>query len=310
MFAEVSKELCFKTTLPYHLLFLRFWKHKMRASFIDYIKSWPLYALPHHAISRLIYKLTRMESAYVPKAIVKFSKAFGVDLQQAINPDPTSYKTFNEFFTRPIKPELRPIATTALVSPVDGCISQIGAIKQGEIFQAKGHYYSAEALLGGDTMLAKTFAHGQFSTIYLSPKDYHRLHMPCAGILTQQIHIPGRLFSVAPHTARTVPNLFARNERVVAVFDTEYGEMAMVLVGAINVAAIETVWDGLITPPKGKKISSKIYHEKKIKLQKGEEMGRFNMGSTVILLFTASAPSFSEKMVAELPLIMGQAMSK
>jgi phosphatidylserine decarboxylase len=256
----------------------------MRASLIDYVKSWPLYALPHHAISRLIYKLTRIESSYVPKAIIKFSNVFGVDLQQAINPDPKSYKTFNEFFTRPIKPELRPIAITTLVSPVDGCISQIGTIKQGKIFQAKGHHYSTQALLGGDTELAKTFAQGQFSTIYLSPKDYHRLHMPCAGTLTQQIHIPGRLFSVAPHTARPVPNLFARNERVVAVFDTEYGEMAMVLVGAINVAAIETVWDGLITPPKGKKISSKTYRGKSMNFQKGEEMGRFNMGSTVIWL--------------------------
>jgi phosphatidylserine decarboxylase len=281
----------------------------MRASLIDYIKSWPLYALPHHAISRLIYKLTRIQSAYVPKAIVKFSKVFGVDLQQAVNPDPASYNTFNEFFTRPIKPELRPIATAKLVSPVDGRISQIDTIKQGEIFQAKGHYYTARALLGGDKELAEHFNNGWFSTIYLSPKDYHRIHMPCAGTLTQQIHIPGRLFSVAPHTARTVPNLFARNERVVAVFDTEYGEMAMVLVGAINVAAIETVWDGLITPSKGKKLSAKTYHGQKITLEKGAEMGRFNMGSTVILLFTQDAPRFSHDMVADLPLIMGQKIS-
>lgn len=281
----------------------------MRTSLIDYIKSWPLYALPHHAISRLIYKLTRLPSAYVPKAIVKFSTVFGVDLQQAVNPDPASYHTFNEFFTRPIKPELRPIATTKLVSPVDGCISQIDAIKDGEIFQAKGHYYSAHVLLGGDKALADRFDNGWFSTIYLSPKDYHRIHMPCTGTLKQQTHIPGRLFSVAPHTARTVPNLFARNERVVALFDTKYGEMAMVLVGAINVAAIETVWDGLITLPKGKKISTKTYSEQTITLEKGEEMGRFNMGSTVILLFTTNAPRFSEEMVAELPLIMGQGMS-
>ena len=280
----------------------------MRASLTDYIKSWPLYALPHHAISRLIYKLTRIESAYVPKAIVKFSKAFNVDLQQAVNPDPSSYKTFNEFFTRSIKAELRPIAKSNLVSPVDGCISQIGGIKQGEIFQAKGHSYTAQALLGGDATLASQFNQGQFTTIYLSPKDYHRIHMPCSGTLKQQIHIPGRLFSVAPHTARTVPNLFARNERVVALFDTEYGEMAMVLVGAINVAAIETVWDGLITPPKGKKLSSKDYTGEQIHLEKGEEMGRFNMGSTVILLFTQKAPKFNQEMVAELPLIMGQAI--
>jgi len=282
----------------------------MRASLSDYLKSWPLYALPHHAISRVVFKLTRVESSYVPRAITKFSQVFGVDLSQAINPNPSSYKTFNEFFTRPIKPELRPIASTSLVSPVDGCISQVGPIEQGEIFQAKGHCYTAQALLGGDAEQAKKFENGQFTTIYLSPKDYHRIHMPCAGTLKQQTHIPGRLFSVAPHTARTVPNLFARNERVVALFDTEYGEMAMVLVGAINVAAIETVWDGLITPPKGKKLSSKAYTDQQVSLDKGEEMGRFNMGSTVILLFTQDAPKFSTDMVAELPLIMGQAISR
>ena len=281
----------------------------MLASLTDYIKSWSLYPLPHHLISRLIYKLTRIESSYVPQAIVKFSKVFSVELQQAVNPDPASYKTFNEFFTRPIKPELRPIANSDLVSPVDGCISQIGSIEQGEIFQAKGHRYTAQALLGGNEVVASQFNQGQFATIYLSPKDYHRIHMPCAGTLKQQIHIPGRLFSVAPHTARTVPNLFARNERVVALFDTEYGKMAMVLVGAINVAAIETVWDGLITPPKGKKLSSKEYKKQKISLEKGEEMGRFNMGSTVILLFTKDAPKFSQKMGTGLPLIMGQAIS-
>ena len=281
----------------------------MLASLTDYIKSWSLYPLPHHLISRLIYKLTRIESSYVPQAIVKFSKVFSVELQQAVNPDPASYKTFNEFFTRPIKPELRPIANSDLVSPVDGCISQIGSIEQGEIFQAKGHRYTAQALLGGNEVVASQFNQGQFATIYLSPKDYHRIHMPCAGTLKQQIHIPGRLFSVAPHTARTVPNLFARNERVVALFDTEYGKMAMVLVGAINVAAIETVWDGLITPPKGKKLSSKEYDKQQISLEKGEEMGRFNMGSTVILLFTKDAPKFSQKMDAGLPLIMGQAIS-
>ena len=281
----------------------------MRASLTDYIKSWSLYALPHHAISRLIYKLTRMESAYVPKAIEKFSKVFKVDLKQAINPDPASYKTFNEFFTRPIKSELRPIANTDLVSPVDGRISQIGAIKQSEIFQAKGHYYTAEALLGGDVVVAEKFVQGWFVTIYLSPRDYHRIHMPCTGRLIQQIHIPGRLFSVAPHTVRSVSNLFARNERVVALFDTKYGKMAMVLVGAINVAAIETVWDGLITPPKGKKLSSKDYSGQQVTLKKGEEMGRFNMGSTVILLFSKDAPQFSKEMLADLPLIMGQGIS-
>lgn len=201
----------------------------------DYIKSWPLYVLPHHLLSRGVFKLTRIRSPLVPKAIRRFAAIFKVNLDEAVNPDPESYATFNEFFTRPLKPELRPIAAgeTVLASPVDGAISQFGNIEQGQIFQAKGHDYSALELLGGDSERTQPFLNGQFMTIYLSPRDYHRIHMPVRGKLCEQVYIPGRLFSVAGHTARTIPRLFARNERVVAMFDTEFGKMALVLVGPL-----------------------------------------------------------------------------
>ncbi|HPY39904.1 MAG TPA: archaetidylserine decarboxylase, partial [Thiolinea sp.] len=187
------------------------------------------------------------------------------------------------------KPELRPLATEAdvLVSPVDGTISQVAAIREGRIIQAKNFDYSVLELLGGDAQRAQPFLNGQFTTIYLSPRDYHRIHMPLSGKLLEQVYVPGRLFSVAGHTARTIPRLFARNERVAAIFETEFGKMALVLVGAINVAAIETVWAGLITPPHKQDI--RVDHYPEVALAKGAEMGRFNMGSTVIVLLENSA---------------------
>jgi len=252
----------------------------------DYLKSFPFYFLPHHFMSRIVYRLTRMESSKLPFVIEQFRKKFKVNLSEALIQDVTQFKTFNEFFTRELKPDARLIAEgeNILTCPVDGTISQLGEISNGRIFQAKGHDYSALELLGGDSDLARPFENGQFCNIYLSPRDYHRIHMPCDGTLTHQIHVPGRLFSVAPFTVKTVPRVFARNERVVALFDTPFGKMAMVLVGAMNVAAIETVWDGLVTPPKGKTISTRTYADNEVTLGKGEEMGRFNMGSTVILL--------------------------
>lgn len=281
----------------------------MNPSLLDYLKSGSLYALPHHAISRLVYKLTRIESSQVVPVIKWFSRAFGVNLEEAKSPDPSSYKSFNAFFTREIKPELRPIAETAMVSPVDGTVSQSGPIKAGRIFQAKGQDYTVQELLACSDEEAKQFAQGQFATIYLSPRDYHRMHMPFKGDLCEQVHIPGRLFSVAPHTVKTVSRIFARNERVVATFDTAFGRMAMVLVGAINVAAIETVWDGLVTPPKGKSISRKHYPSGEVVLDKGQEMGRFNMGSTVILVMESPSPALSQSLVEGLPVKMGQAIS-
>ena len=277
------------------------------ASLSDYIKSAAVYVLPHHAVSRLVYKATRIKSSYVPAAIRKFCQVFDVNMDEAVNPDPNSYATFNKFFTRPIKPELRPIVAgeNMLASPVDGAISQISNIKAGEIFQAKGHSFSAQTLLGGDVETAKPFLNGKFTTIYLSPRDYHRIHMPIDGTLQQQIYIPGRLYSVAPFTVKTVKGIFARNERVVTLFDTEYGKMAVVLVGAINVAAIETVWDGLVTPPAGKQIESKDYKDEHIFLKKGDELGRFNMGSTVILLFENNI-AWNQKFSEGSPIKMGE----
>ncbi len=280
----------------------------MSASLLDYIKSGSIYFLPHHAVSRIVYKLTRIRSPLVPKAITTFAKVFGVNLDDALNSDPKSYATFNAFFTRELKEGLRPVASNNITSPVDGTISQLGKIENNLLLQAKGITYSVEQLVG-EPKQAKQYKNGQFITIYLSPKDYHRIHMPCSGKLVKQTHIPGRLFSVAKHTVKTVKGIFARNERVIANFDTEYGAMTMVLVGAINVAAIETVWAGLITPPKGKTITHKEYQDKMIHLEKGVEMGRFNMGSTVILLFAKGAPELSRNLHTDQSLIMGQALS-
>ena len=281
----------------------------MNASLTDYLKSGALYALPHHLISRSVFKLTRIKSPLVPKAIQMFSNTFNVDLNEAVNPDPKSYSTFNEFFTRELKPGLRPLSTAKIVSPVDGTISQFGDIKNGLILQAKGINYSLEKLLGENSARSAKYDNGQFITIYLSPRDYHRIHMPCSGTLVEQTHVPGRLFSVAKHTVNTVKGIFARNERVIASFDTEYGPMAMVLVGAINVAAIETVWHGLITPPNGETVTSKNYSGKEISLKKGKEMGRFNMGSTVIMLFESDAPKLKESLAVDQTLKLGESLS-
>jgi phosphatidylserine decarboxylase len=275
----------------------------------DILKAYPFYLLPHHFISRIVYYFTRLEGRLVQPAIRKFSELFTVNLSEAKAKNINEFKTFNEFFTRELKAGVRPIfeEKNTLCCPVDGTVSQIGVINKGHIFQAKGHDYTVTELLGGNTTLSSMFQEGQFNTIYLSPKDYHRIHMPCDGTLTQQIHVPGRLFSVAPFTVNSIPRIFARNERVVAVFDTQYGTMVMVLVGAINVAAIETVWDGLVTPPKGKKITIKNYQQGEIVLKKGDEMGRFNMGSTIIWLMNNETLKWVESIEAGQAVKMGEA---
>ena len=253
----------------------------------DWIKTYSLYPLPHHVLSRLVLWATRQESRATPAAIRWFARKFDVDMKDAVEENLGSYTSFNRFFTRALKPEARPIdqETHSICSPADGRISAIGEISEGRIYQAKGRDYSLEVLIGGDQNAAKRLANGGFTTIYLSPRDYHRLHMPVAGTLVSQTHIPGRLFSVGPHTVRALPNLFARNERVIAQFETEAGLMALVLVGAINVAAIETVWHGLVTPPQRRSINTINYRdEQAVNLAKGDEMGRFNMGSTIIVL--------------------------
>jgi len=253
----------------------------------DWIKTYSLYPLPHHLLSRLVLWATRQESRATPAAIRWFARKFDVDMKDAVEEELGSYTSFNRFFTRALKPEARPIDQQAnsICSPADGRISAIGEITDGRIYQAKGRDYSLDVLIGGDQSATQRLANGGFTTIYLSPRDYHRLHMPVAGTLLSQTHIPGRLFSVGPHTVRALPNLFARNERVIAQFETEAGLMALVLVGAINVAAIETVWHGLVTPPQRRSMSTVNYpDEQAVNLAKGDEMGRFNMGSTIIVL--------------------------
>jgi phosphatidylserine decarboxylase len=260
----------------------------MDASLGDRLKGWLQYPLPHHAISRLTHRLTRVRHRGLKDwAIQDFIRRFGVNMSEAEQPDPTAYPTFNAFFTRALKPGARPITggPKDVACPVDGAVSQIGGIESGRIFQAKGQSFTALELLGGDAKSAAPFEHGQFTTLYLSPRDYHRIHMPLDGALTRMIHVPGRLFSVNPPTTRAVPRLFARNERVACLFDTPAGPMALVMVGALNVASIETVWAGEVTPPQHSAVRAWDYKKDEIKLAKGAEAGRFNMGSTVILLF-------------------------
>ncbi|TQV65128.1 MAG: phosphatidylserine decarboxylase [Halothiobacillaceae bacterium] len=270
------------------------------------------YILPHHLISRAVYAMTRWRTPLVEPAIRAFSKHFGVNLDEALDSDPAGYRTFNAFFTRALKPGARPlIAGDALAAcPVDGAISQLGRIEDGRIFQAKGHEYSLIELLGGDLTRAEPFRNGSFATIYLSPRDYHRIHMPLAGTLREMVHVPGRLFSVNPVTVERVPRLFARNERVSALFDTQEGPMGMVLVGAMNVAAIETVWSGLVTPPRGREIGVWKYgHQVQVRLERGDEMGRFNMGSTVIMLFPEGF-GFRPDLKPGMPVNMGEALAQ
>lgn len=262
----------------------------MNASALDVLKTYSLYVLPHHALTRVVYWLTRQRSSLTAPVIRWFAEKFKVEMNDAVNPDLGSYATFNEFFTRPLKPDARPVTSdpTGVACPADGRISAIGDIQNGQVFQAKGLDYSLNALLGGDDVASQRLSNGSFTTIYLSPRDYHRLHMPLAGTLIKQTHVPGRLFSVGPHTVRSLPNLFTRNERVIAQFETEHGLMALVLVGAMNVAAIETIWHGVVTPPQKKAISHELYDDSSpvpsVTLDKGAEMGRFNMGSTIIVL--------------------------
>ena len=217
--------------------------------------------------------------------IRRFIRKYQVNMAEAAQPSPSAYATFNDFFTRALRADARPLAPATLVSPVDGAISQLGAIEADQIFQAKGHHYSTRALLGGDAALAAQFEGGHFACIYLSPRDYHRIHMPCDGVLRQMVYVPGELFSVNPATARGVPGLFARNERLVCVFDTPHGPFVNVLVGATIVGSMATVWHGLVNPPRSKTVRSWDYDSGTVVLRQGDEMGRFLLGSTVVMLW-------------------------
>lgn len=284
-----------------------------RCSLLDRVLTWPQYLLPQHSLSVLMHRLTRSEIRWFKNAFIRFiSWKFKVDISEAASANLADYASFNAFFTRQLRDGIRPIAEgdSVVVSPVDGAISQLGAISQGRIIQAKSHDYSVSELLGGDEALAKQFEQGQFATIYLSPRDYHRIHMPLSGTLTAMRYVPGKLFSVNQRTARAVPKLFARNERVVTVFDTAYGPLVQVLVGAIFVGSMETVWSGQITPPYGKMIQDWQYQgDAAMTLKKGEEMGRFNMGSTVVLLLPPGMPDFDSHWHAGKAIRLGQAMN-
>ncbi len=269
------------------------------------------YITPQHLLSRIIGSLAESQAPWFKNKLISwFIDCYKVNMSEAVYESYHEYKNFNEFFTRPLKEGMRPIdmAADAVVCPADGAVSELGTINEGRVLQAKGHDYSLADLLGGDTERAKPFLNGEFATIYLSPRDYHRVHMPVTGTLTEMIYVPGQLFSVNQTTAENVSSLFARNERVVCMFDTEYGQMAVVLVGAMIVASIETVWAGLVTPPK-RMLKTTKYDEttrQPIVLEKGAELGRFKLGSTAIMVFEPNRITWNEELKSLVPTKMGQ----
>jgi len=283
----------------------------LNAPVSDRLKVLPQYLLPKQALTMLAGALARRElGAITQGGIRRFIARYGVNMAEAAEPDPTAYKSFNDFFTRALKDGARPLADTPLICPVDGAISQFGAIEGEQIFQAKGHAYTASALVGGDAQLAAQFRDGHFATLYLSPRDYHRIHMPCAGRLTRMIHVPGELFSVNPTTARGVPGLFARNERVVCVFENEQtGPFVLVLVGATIVGSMATVWHGVVNPPRPGHVRDWRYEGRDITLERGAEMGRFLLGSTVVMLFPKGPLAFNAGWQPGGAIRMGEAMA-
>lgn len=276
----------------------------------DRLKTLPQYLLPKQTITALAGGFARHPRGNRTASVIRwFIRRYGVDMAEAANADVESYATFNDFFTRALKPGARPLATADWVCPVDGAISQFGRIERDQIFQAKGHAYSTTALVGGDAALAAQFEDGYFATLYLSPKDYHRIHMPCAARLTRMIYVPGDLFSVNPTTARGVPGLFARNERVVTVFDTEYGPFINVLVGATIVGSMATTWHGVVNPPRTREVREWRYEDRDIRFNQGDEMGRFLLGSTVVLLWPKMALDFNPDWAPTRPIRLGEAMA-
>jgi phosphatidylserine decarboxylase len=267
------------------------------------------YLLPKKLLTVLMGKLAGFRGGALTHALVRrFVAHYKVNMQEAADPRIESYASFNDFFTRPLREGARPIADSPLVCPVDAAISQFGPIEHDQIFQAKGHSYSTTALLAGDAELARRFDHGHFATLYLAPKDYHRIHMPCDGRLVSMTYVPGDLFSVNPMTARHVPGLFARNERVVCVFDTSFGPFVNVLVGATIVGSMATVWHGVVNPPRPGRVVRWDYRDREIVLRKGQEMGRFLLGSTVVMLFPKDVVSFHPDWAPTMPVRLGEAM--
>jgi phosphatidylserine decarboxylase len=260
----------------------------------DRLAVFPQYLLPKKALTAFAGKVASARAGAITTAIIRnFVRKYKVDMDEAANPDIASYSTFNEFFTRGLRPGARPIARADLVCPVDGAISQFGSIDRDRIFQAKGHHFITTALVGGDEALALQVEHGSFATVYLSPRDYHRIHMPCDGRLLRMIYVPGDLFSVNPTTARGVPGLFARNERVVCVFEGARGPFVLILVGATIVGSMATVWHGVVNPPRTVSVREWQYADQQVVLRQGEEMGRFLLGSTVVMLFPKPQVAFN-----------------
>ena len=284
---------------------------------LDSIKIKLQYLLPKQWLTRLAgWGANKQAGALTQLVINLFVRHYKVNMQEAQQPQISAYRSFNEFFIRPLRDGARPVVALPqqVCLPADGVISQLGPIDNGQIFQAKGHYYSLEALLAGNYLLAEPFRNGLFATTYLAPRDYHRVHMPCAGVLREMIYVPGDLFSVNPLTAANVPNLFARNERVICVFDTDIGPMVQILVGATIVGSIETVWAGTVTPPREGIIKRWTYpaagEEGAIALEKGAEMGRFKLGSTVINLFTAGSVQLAPQLQNGTVTRMGEAFAE
>ena len=282
-------------------------------SLLDHLRSWPLVVLPHQLLSRVVRRATRWKYAWWKNLLIRsFIRLFAVDMSEAERPA-ADYVDFNDFFTRALRTELRPLPSDpqAIACPVDGHVSACGHIDGDRILQAKGHDYSLTGLLGGDPAHAALFSDGQFATLYLSPRDYHRIHMPVSGRLLETVYVPGRLFSVAPHTVRAIRGLFTRNERLVALFDTDSGPMAVILVGAIFVSCMETVWGGTVNPRMGRQRQVETFTGSGMagqSLQRGAELGRFNMGSTVILLFGPGQAQWHAGLTAGTNVQMGQAI--
>jgi phosphatidylserine decarboxylase len=275
----------------------------------DLLAVLPQYLIPKQLITCLAGMFARARLGWLTTAAIRhFVARYQVNMQEAANPDIASYTSFNDFFTRPLHEGARTLHEADFICPVDGAISQFGAIEHDNIFQAKGHSYTTTALVGGDAKLATQFSNGSFATIYLSPKDYHRIHMPCSGRLRRMIYVPGALFSVNPTTARGVPGLFARNERVVCVFDGAQGQFVLTLVGATIVGSMSTAWHGVVNPPRTAAIREWHYDDQVIELKKGEEMGRFLLGSTVVMIFPQSTLNFNATWSAARPVKMGEPM--
>ena len=277
-------------------------------SVIERILAGFQYILPQHFLSRLVYALMRSETTWIKNMLIhQISRMAGINYTEALSPDPADYVSFNAWFTRALKPGARTFDPDpkAFLSPCDGKISETGLLHENRILQAKGKDYTVQDLLANDRV-CEQLAGGYFSTIYLSPKDYHRIHMPLSGRLQRMIHVPGRLFSVAPYTVRQVPRLFARNERVITIFETDSGPLVMVLVGAMLVSSTETIWAGEVTPTKSKEVTVNEYADEEIMLAKGDEMGRFNMGSTVIMLMPEGALKSLEGLGANDAVKVGQ----